>query len=72
MGERNPPIVIHADIKVSSSLAVVLVKYTLSTLHVVFICATVSYYFTFSVRQRGRLKEMQRHSYVLEEQEGDR
>jgi hypothetical protein len=41
MGERNPPIVIHADIRVSSSLAVVLVKYTLSTLHVVFICATI-------------------------------
>ena len=24
------------------------------------------------MRQRGRLKEMQRHSYILEEQEGDR
>jgi hypothetical protein len=34
MGERNPPIVIYADILVSSFLAAVLVKYTLSTLHV--------------------------------------
>jgi hypothetical protein len=42
MGERNPPIVIHADILVTGlSLAAVLVKYTLSTLHVVFICATL-------------------------------
>ncbi len=31
MGERNPPIVIHADILVSLSVAAVLVKYTLST-----------------------------------------
>jgi hypothetical protein len=44
MGERNPPILIYADILVSSFLAAVLVKYTLSTLHVVFICATVVTY----------------------------
>jgi hypothetical protein len=43
MGERNPPIVIYADILFSSFLAPMLVKYTLNTLHVVFICATVRY-----------------------------
>jgi hypothetical protein len=47
MEERNPPIVIYADIRVSSFLAVVLVKYTLSTLHIVFICATA---FSFHLR----------------------
>jgi hypothetical protein len=31
MGERNPPVVIHADVLISLSLAAVLVKYTLST-----------------------------------------
>jgi hypothetical protein len=43
MGERNPPIVIHADILFSLTLAAVLVKYIFSTLHFVFICATVVY-----------------------------
>jgi hypothetical protein len=42
MGERNPPIAIYADILYSLSWAAVLVKYTLSTLYVVFICATES------------------------------
>jgi hypothetical protein len=46
MGERNPLIVIYADILFSLSRAAVLVKYTLSTLHVVFICATNLYLFS--------------------------
>jgi hypothetical protein len=58
MVERNPPIVIYADILYSSFLAAVLVKYTLSTLQVVFICATIAH-------QRTILKVIKKTAKVL-------
>jgi hypothetical protein len=55
MGGKKPANfdLLYADILFSSFLAAVLVKYTLSTLHVVFICATNCSLFTFMFKAQN-------------------